>query len=104
MNQYKKKTNLRSNDRILVLRPIPGKEVLASSGMVDNRLFKEEGGNTLHALRSLQRNTWTFKYENGILPLALKGRFTSFDRLLTHAKRYFESRGLQITEIIDVDA
>lgn len=89
----------RSYDRILVLAPIEGQKVKNSTGMVDPRLFS--GENKLHGIRNHQTCLWYFKYEMGLLPEPLKTQFTSFGKLLTHAKAYFSKRGLEITEVIE---
>ena len=86
-------------DRILVLKPIEGKKTLDNKGLVDPRLFK--GGNNLHAIRDLQTTLWNFKYESGVLPDELRGKFTSFAKLKEHADAYFEKRGIHIAEVQD---
>ena len=92
-------SKMRSTERTLVLKPIDGKNVLSSSGLVDNRLFK--GGNSLKAVMNPIDCLWRFKYETGIIPESLRQKFTSFAALLKFGQQYFERRGLQIVEIID---
>ena len=41
---------------------------------------------------------WSFKYEKGIVPPALKGTFTGFRALKKHADAYFETRNIKVTE------
>jgi hypothetical protein len=89
----------RSYDRILVLKQIEGQKVKGSTGLTDPRLFT--GENKLHAIRNHQTCLWYFKYEMGLLPEPLKTQFTSFGKLLQHAKTYFSKRGLEIVEVID---
>lgn len=92
-------TKERSTDRVLVLKPKAGEEVKSSKGMVDPRLFN--GENKLHAIMDGQNLLWSFKYEFGGLPEPLKQSFTNFTLALDHAKKYFESRGIEIVEIQD---
>lgn len=94
-----KNNKLRNTDRILVLKPIEGKNTLSSTGLVDPRLFN--GDNKLHAVMNLQNTTWSFKYDAGGLPEPLKQKFTSFSKCLEHAKQYFTRRNIDITEVID---
>lgn len=92
-------TNVRSNDRILELSVIDGKQPLSSTGMVDTRLFT--GGNRLHAIMDPESCLWRFKYDDGILPGPLKGIFTSFKTLRKFAEDYFVKRNIVIKEIKD---
>ncbi len=89
----------KKSDRVLVLKPIEGKETLTNKGLVDKRLFS--GGNNLHAIRDQQTTLWNFKYESGVLPDELRQKFTSFTKLKAHADEYFEKRNIEITEVLD---
>lgn len=90
----------KSNDRVLVLKPIDNKAPLNSIGLVDKRLFT--GDNRLRAIKNEQTNLWSFKYDKGILPPALRNEnFTSFYKLKSFAEIYFKTRNIQITEVID---
>lgn len=87
-----------SPDRILILEPMDGKP-LDTRGIVDPRLFKSgEDGNKLHAVMDTETTLWTFKYEKGIVPPALKGSFTGFRALMKHAVEYFKQRNITVTE------
>ena len=88
-----------TSDRILVLRPIPGKEALTSKGLTDPRLFK--GGNALHAFLDTTTLLWKCKFEQGILPDELKVSFTKFSLLLEYVKKYFLKRNIEVTEVVD---
>ena len=92
-------SKMRSTDRVLVLREIPGQKVRATSGLVDPRLFK--GENTLHVFMDSATCLWYFKYDFGVLPQQLKQGFTSFSRALEHARSYFKLRHIEITEVKD---
>lgn len=94
-----RKTKERSEDRILVLQQIEGKDVLTNKGLVDNRLF--QGGNRLHGVRNPIDNLWYMKYDTGGIPDSLKQKFTSFADLYRTAEGYFAKRGLEIIEVID---
>lgn len=90
---------LHSDDRILVLKPIEGQLVKNTIGLTDTRLFK--GGNTLHAIRDPLSNLWYLKYQSGIIPEALKQRFTKFSELVKFTEGYYNKRGLKIEEVVD---
>lgn len=95
-------SKMRASDRVLVLEVIDGKKPLSSTGLVDIRLFKEgDEGNKLHAVMDPETCMWTFKYEKGILPPALKGQYTGFKALKKHAEGYFEQRNIRIKEVKD---
>jgi len=94
------KVRVKSDDRTLVLKPLDEtKSILNSTGLIDNRLYK--GGNTLHGMINPASNLWCLKYEVGGLPQDLKQEFTSFEKLLRFASKYFTKRNLKIVEIID---
>lgn len=94
-------SKMRSPDRILILEPIEGRP-LNSKGIIDTRLFKDgEEGNKLHAVMDTESCLWSFRYEKGIVPSALKGTFTGFRALKKFADEYFLQRNIKITEIKD---
>ena len=86
-------------DRILSLEPMDDKKPLTSTGLVDSRLFT--GENKLHAIKNPQTCLWSLRYDSGLIPPALRGRFTSFKALTDRCQRYFETRNIKIKEIID---
>lgn len=90
---------MKADDRVIHLQKIPGVDPSASSGLVDNRLFK--GGNRLHAMRAPNSDLWILKYENGALPEPLKQKFTSFNAVLKFVTTYFQKRGLEVIRIED---
>lgn len=98
MTPAEKANKVRSNDRVLVLKPIEGEKTLSSTGLVDPRLFS--GENRLH-VKCSPNNMWYFKYEQGIVPEPLKERFTSFPAALEKATKYFKSRNINVEKIID---
>lgn len=89
---------LRSTDRILVLKQIPGKNTLRSNGLTDNTLFT--GGNKLHALLD-ESGIWSLQYEKGNIEESLRQKFTSFPRLMKHATEHYRKRNIKIEEVID---
>lgn len=93
---------MRSDDRILVMKTVEGKRQIDTGGRVDYKdLFSGEGDN-LHAIMDPNTCLWEFRYARGALPPNLKGqRFTSFNKLLTFARSYFDKRNLEIVEVID---
>lgn len=88
-----------STDRVLVLKPLNGKDPLSSKGMVDKRLFT--GENKLHAMRDNQTCLWYLKYESGVLPPEMKQQFTGFKALKKFADGYFSKRNIEIVEVLD---
>lgn len=92
-------SQMRSPDRVIVLKTLDDKKPLTSKGMVDSRLFT--GENKLHAVMDMQSCLWRLKYEQGAIPPGLKGNFTSFKALLQHAREYFSTRNIEIIEVKD---
>lgn len=90
---------LKSDDRLLVVKPMEGYKPLSSTGLVDPRLFS--GENRLHAKKNAQGTLWEMKYDAGSVPELLKVKFTTFDQLYDYAKKYFNKRQLDIVEVID---
>lgn len=90
--------NLRSTDRVIVLKPIEGKTTLRASGLTDGTLFT--GGNKLHALLD-ESGIWSLKYESGLIEENLRQRFTSFPRLMKHASEHYRKRNIKIEEVLD---
>lgn len=99
MNQINNASDkMRKSDIILVLKPIDGKGK-DSAGLLDTQLFA--GGNRLHAVVDPQQGLWSMHYDKGVLPPALKGKFTSYNKLFAHASDYMKRRNVSIIEIID---
>lgn len=48
-----------------------------------------------------QTSLWYFKYDDGILPEALKQRFTSWSKAKYHAEEYYKKRNVKIAKVID---
>jgi hypothetical protein len=89
----------RSTDRIFVLKPMEGMTAKATSGLLDNRLFK--GENQLHAKMNPTNCIWGLNYDGGIVPGPLQQRFTSFSMLYKFVEEYFKRRNIQIVEVKD---
>lgn len=90
---------MRSDDRIIVLKPMEGKDTLSSKGMIDNRLFT--GDNNLHAKLDKHHMLWWLQTEKGLLPQELKQRWTTFDKCIEYVKDYFNRRNIEVIEVID---
>jgi len=95
--EERRRNKMKSDDRILVLRPIDGKTALSSTGSVDKRLFN--GENKLHAIYDDVKGMWTMHYDVGGLPGGLQHQFTEFSPLLEHARNYFKRRNVEITQV-----
>lgn len=89
-------------DRVLVLKPMEGKDAKSSGGIIDPNLFKDgETSNRLHAVMDGETCLWTLKYERGALPPVLRDQtFTSFKNAKKYAEEYFKQRNVAITEVI----
>lgn len=93
-------SKMRSPDRVLVLSVIEGKKPLNTLGIADPRLFT--GENKLHAVMDQQTTLWTFKYEQGAVPEALRRlSFTSFKMLKQYADDFYNKRNIVIKEVRD---
>ncbi len=91
-------SNNRTTNRVLELQQIDGKKPLNTLGLVDHRLFS--GENKLRACRDDQ-GLWYMKYDSGVLPPALRNRFTTFTALKNFAEEYFNKRNIVIKEVVD---
>jgi hypothetical protein len=92
-------SKMRNSDRVLVLSVMEGKKPLSTIGVADPRLFT--GENKLHGVMDTQTSLWYLKYDMGVIPPPLQGRFTSFAALKKHADAYFFHRNMEIKEVID---
>ena len=92
------KTNIRSDEREIVLEGINGKPK-TTSGLVDRRLLT--GENNLYCVMNPQTCLWTFKQKHGILPEVLRKRWTSFTKAKEFAEGYYKRRDIIIKEVID---
>ena len=93
-------TQVRSTDRVLALSPIDNKAPKSSTGLLDPRLFT--GEQKLHVKMDPQTCLWYFQYSNnGLLPEALKGRYTGFRAAIKFAEAYFATRNVKITQVFD---
>ena len=90
---------MRSYDRVILLKPMEGKEVLSSTGKVDPRLF--DGGNKLHGIYNVNTGLWELKVENGSIAGGLQGQFSDFERLLIHVTSYFNRRNIEVVGVKD---
>lgn len=106
MNQYafnvspSGESKMRSPDRILLLELMEGKTGKTALGAIDPSLFKEDG-NRLHCVMNPETCLWTFHYEKGNVPPALKGTWTGFRAAKKYAENYFHHRNVKITEVKD---
>lgn len=86
---------MRSNDRILVLEKIDkeGK----NDSVIDPKVV--DGKNKLHCY--IDNGMWYFKFEHGLIPAALRDRFTSFKVAREAADTYFKTRNIRIKDVLD---
>ena len=91
-------TNQISNDRIFVLETLPGKTAINSTGSYQADIFRD---NRLHGIMEPATCLWYCSLDNGVVPGALKQKFTSFSRLRTHVENFLKTRNLRVKEVID---
>jgi hypothetical protein len=99
MNTYEqiRSARMKSDDRIIVLRPMEGQK---PKGMVDPTIFT--GGNALHAIRNpLYTQMWSLKYEKGAIPTQLKSNYTSYVKMLEAVTNYYKERNIEVVEVIE---
>lgn len=87
---------LRQPDRILVLEKVDPSN--KDTGLIDTKVF--EGKNNLHCFM-LDTGMWTFRYEHGVIPPALRETFTSFKLAKSHAEQYFSTKNIKIVDVKD---
>lgn len=93
-------SRIRSPDRILKLEVIDGTKPKNSHGMVDSRLFQGDE-NRIHIVMDLETSLWSIRYDKGNISPALSGQYTGFKQAFDHVKKYFETRNIRITQVID---
>lgn len=98
--ESRRREKMATNDRVLVLKTIDGKQPKDSAGQVDPRLFA--GSNKLHGVYDERTGMWNMRYETGALPGALQQKFITFEQLEDFARKYFKTRNVEILEIINV--
>ena len=98
--EERRKKKMKSDHRILNLKPIEGKstDVL---GKTDRRLFT--GENKLHAQLNHTTGMWRLNYDSGSLPGGLQMLFTTFPELHDHVRTYFSKRNIEVTNVVDAD-
>lgn len=92
----KNRSKMNGAVRTFSMKPIDGAPK-AISGQIDRRLFS--GENKLRAY--LETGLWMFKYDEGMVPGALRQKYTSFNMAKKHAEDYFFRRNVEIKEIYE---
>lgn len=87
----------RRDDRELVLARLDAKK--KDIGLVDPKIL--EGTNKLRCVRDDSTCMWSFKYDHGLVPSELRGKYTSFNDAKKHADIYLSTRNLKIAKVID---
>jgi len=95
----KYKDRVRSNDRVVTLKRMEGKNALNSKGMIDNRLFT--GENKLHVTLDSQTGLWSIKFEKGLTPGGLDNSFTSFNKALALIREYYRKRNIEVDKVLE---
>lgn len=81
--------------RLFVLEQLDEKK---STGVFDPRVFK--GGNALYATMDPKTALWSFKMDRGLVPGALRDKFTDLGSLMRHAADYFATKSIRIKEVL----
>lgn len=97
--EERRREKMKSDHRILNLRPVAGRVHKDAIGKLDNRLFN--GENKLHAQLNHTSGMWRLNYDSGALPGGLQMMFTTFPELLDHVRVYFSKRNVEVTDIVD---
>ncbi len=92
-------TNVRSQDRKILLEPMEGKEPKGTNGQIDPKLFK--GDNYLHAVIDTQTMLWSLHFDSGVVPGSFKQQFTSFPKALKFVEDYYAKRNVKVSQVID---
>jgi len=100
-NQAANDPKMRSDDRIIVLRPIKGKNTLNSIGLVDHRLLKGDSTSRLHAKLDPTGLWYLFMDNGGKVPESMSGKWTRWDDCIRDLTAYFKKRNIEIIEVID---
>lgn len=87
---------MRSYDRVLVLEKFDKKK---ETGLLDPRILTNK--NPLHCFMDRDTGLWKFRYEDGVIPPALRMKFTSFKIAREAAERHFFTRGIRIIGVKD---
>lgn len=95
--EERRKNKMKSDDRVIHLKPIEGLSTKNNHGITDNRLFT--GGNRLHAVYNNQKGAWYCKYDQGVIPSGLDGTWTTFSDLLESVRGYFLKRNIEVTKV-----
>lgn len=97
--EARRRGKMRSDDRILILKVMEGKTAKDYAGKVDPRLFS--GENKLHGIYDPQSGMWNMRYQTGSLPEPLRQKFMTFEELEMAARKYFATRNVEISGVID---
>lgn len=95
--ETRRKSKMKDDDRVLVLKVMDGKSPRDTAGKIDPRLFS--GENNLHVIYDENTGMWSFRYDVGGLPEPLKQKYTEFQDAVTVARQYFAKRNVQIDRI-----
>jgi hypothetical protein len=84
---------MRSVDREIKL------ERTGDVGIIDPTVFT--GKNRLRIIMDPVTTMWSFKYDRGVVPPHLQGRYTTFKKALTKGQAYFKQKNIKIQDILD---
>lgn len=84
---------MRSVDRQLKL------ERTGDIGIIDPTVFT--GKNRLRILMDPVTTMWFYRYDRGVIPPQLQGKFTTFKKAFKKGEAYFAAKNIKITDIVD---
>jgi hypothetical protein len=68
-------------------------------GIIDPTVFT--GKNRLRIMMDPVTTMWFFKYDRGVIPPQLQGRFTTFKKAYGKGETYFKAKNIKIKDILD---
>lgn len=97
--EARQKEKMHTTDRLIVLRPMEGKDPKDAQGNVDKRLFS--GENNLHAVYDVNKGWWSVRYDKGAIPGGLDRNWTDLTNTVDTVRQYFAARNVEVVEVRD---
>lgn len=83
-------------EHYITLEVMEGKKPLNSSGQMDPRLFS---GTNRIIVECDDTSLWSLRYEFGVTPSTLQGKFTSAAKLMNFVEDYYKKRNIIAKEV-----
>lgn len=89
---------MREQKRITDIELVLSKDAAnKDTGLLDPGVF--EGKNRLRIVQDTSTLMWSFKYDRGVVPPALKNKYTSFKLAKEDAESYFKAKKINVVGI-----